>query len=185
MPSPKSTTACRPLPLAAVCCARTPKNSAAASTRITAKDQVLFIHGFRPLEPEAFSGALRVLMQRSRWQPLPAMRPNTVKSATALPPRRFAPWTPPGHLTCCEQAGDHRAVSLQHLGVGVDLQAAHGVVHTCGDLDGIVRERYPACLQSWCGQSRGRSWPQHSRSKSSWSRQKQPHQRPLPCPASS
>src|SRR5699024_10650988 len=25
----------------------------------------------------------------------PAMRPNTTKSATALPPRRLPPWTPP------------------------------------------------------------------------------------------
>ena len=68
MPSPKSTVACRPLPLL-LCAARTPKYSAAASTRITAAKIRFFIHGFRPLEPEAFSGALRVLMQRSRWQP--------------------------------------------------------------------------------------------------------------------
>ena len=27
--------------------------------------------------------------------PWPAMRPKTTKSATALPPRRFPPWTPP------------------------------------------------------------------------------------------
>ena len=43
-----------------------------------------------------------------------------------------------GHLTCCEQAGDDLAVLVQDFGVGDDLQAAHGVVHACGDLDGIV-----------------------------------------------
>ena len=44
-----------------------------------------------------------------------------------------------GDLTSSEQAGDDGTVSLQHLSVGVDLQAAHGVMHTSGDLDGVVR----------------------------------------------
>ena len=42
-----------------------------------------------------------------------------------------------GHLTGCKQAGDGGAVSLQHLGGAVDGHAAHGVVHTGGDLDGV------------------------------------------------
>ena len=42
------------------------------------------------------------------------------------------------HLTCCEQAGDDLALLVQHLGVGVDLQAAHGVMDTGGDLHSVV-----------------------------------------------
>ena len=42
------------------------------------------------------------------------------------------------HLTGCEQARDDLAVLVQHLGVGVDLQTAHGVVDAGSDLDGIV-----------------------------------------------
>ena len=42
-----------------------------------------------------------------------------------------------GDLTGCKQAGDGGAVSLQHLGGTVDGHAAHGVVHTGGDLDGV------------------------------------------------
>lgn len=43
-----------------------------------------------------------------------------------------------GGLTGCIQAGDDAAVGVQHLCVGVDLQAAHGVVDARCDLDGVV-----------------------------------------------
>ena len=43
-----------------------------------------------------------------------------------------------GGLTGCVQAGDDAAVGVQHLCVGVDLQAAHGVVDARCDLDGVV-----------------------------------------------
>ena len=43
-----------------------------------------------------------------------------------------------GGLTGCIQAGDDVAVGVQHLCIGVDLQAAHGVVDARCDLDGVV-----------------------------------------------
>ena len=43
-----------------------------------------------------------------------------------------------GGLTGRIQAGDDAAVGVQHLCVGVDLQAAHGVVDARCDLDGVV-----------------------------------------------
>ena len=43
-----------------------------------------------------------------------------------------------GGLTGCIQAGDDAAVGVQHLCIGVDLQAAHGVVDARCDLDGVV-----------------------------------------------
>ena len=44
-----------------------------------------------------------------------------------------------GDLTGCEQTGDGGTVLGQNLGGGVNLQAAHGVVDTGGNLDGVVR----------------------------------------------
>ena len=41
------------------------------------------------------------------------------------------------HLACGEQAGDGLPVGVQHLGVGVDAQAAHGVVDAGRHLDGV------------------------------------------------
>ena len=42
-------------------------------------------------------------------------------------------------LAGCEQAGNGLAVGVEHLGVGVDAQAAHGVVDAGGHLDRVER----------------------------------------------
>lgn len=59
----------------------------------------------------------------------PATRPNTNTSVMEQEPRRFVPilWAGPARRR--EQAGDGRAVAIEHLRVGIDVQAAHGVVH--------------------------------------------------------
>ena len=43
-----------------------------------------------------------------------------------------------GHFTRGEEAGDDLAFGVEDVGLGVDLQAAHGVVDTGGDFDSVV-----------------------------------------------
>ena len=57
-----------------------------------------------------------------------------------------------------EEAGDDLAVSVQHMGFGVDLQAAHGVVDARGDLHGIIRRG----VQRRAGPAQGTRVPEGS-----------------------
>ena len=67
--------------------------------------------------------------------PTPASLPNTIRSDSELPPRRFAPCMPAAHSPQANRPGTARL-----LRVGVDAHAAHEVVERGADFHRLLRD---------------------------------------------